>query len=213
MSGADVSGGVTLAVIAGGAGTRMGGSKHRLHVGGRAILVDLLERCAWEGPTMLVVGADGGHVEGQERVGAVVADPVAGQGPLLGMLTALEQATTDRVAAVPIDMPGLRGEHLRWLVERAREEDGSCVLLRRSVGKEWTIEPFPAVYRRSAAGMIRRRLEDGRRSLRALAEEPQTRVVYAPLEWDDRVWSNLNTGADVVRFTNGIARLDRGDAG
>ena len=45
---------VTLAILAGGAGSRMGEPKANLSVRGRPILQYLFERFNWPGPTMLV---------------------------------------------------------------------------------------------------------------------------------------------------------------
>ncbi len=198
---------VMLAIIAGGAGTRMGGPKHRLQIRGRAILVDLLERMAWEGPTMLVVGNQGERVEGAERVDAVVADAVAGEGPLRGVLTAVDLATTEMVVAVPIDMVRLGGEQVRWVAQHGMELGAACLMLRRTEGGLVRIEPFPGFYMRPIAGMMRARLGAGRRSLMGLTEENGVRVVDAPGEWGSDVWMNVNTLRDATAMDAGVVRL------
>ena len=45
---------VTLAVLAGGKGERMGMAKDALEIDGRPILRHLLDRARWPGPTLLV---------------------------------------------------------------------------------------------------------------------------------------------------------------
>ena len=52
---------VTLAILAGGEGSRMGYPKGELRLGGRPILPVLLERFAWEGPTLLVTAPGRQH--------------------------------------------------------------------------------------------------------------------------------------------------------
>ena len=88
---------VTLAVLAGGEGSRMGRPKGELLVRGRPILVHLVEQLAWRGPTLLVTAPGRERPAGGERFDREVVDAVAGEGPLRGLLTALEAATTEIV--------------------------------------------------------------------------------------------------------------------
>jgi molybdopterin-guanine dinucleotide biosynthesis protein A len=190
----------TLAVIAGGAGRRMGGAKDALRINGAPILRSFLERICWKGPTMLVVRAEGASVQGHEMVNRVVADRVSGEGPLRGVLTALDGCETEALIAVPIDMPGLSAAHLAWLLERGVEGQSERLLLRRAVHGCAEIEPFPSFFRATGIEAIRGLLAEGKRALRDLAELPGTSVVEAPMWWGEEAWSNLNTPDDAARF-------------
>src|SRR6195952_3674281 len=97
----------TLAVLAGGESTRMGEPKAALRVGGKPILQYLIERFAWPGPTLLVTAPGRERPPGWERFDREVPDPVAGAGPLRGVMTALEAIKTPFVAVVTVDMPGI----------------------------------------------------------------------------------------------------------
>src|SRR5690349_21350151 len=110
-------GDVTLAILAGGEGARMGMPKGGLHIGAEPILAYLLRQIAWEGPTLLVTAPGRERPRGWELFDREVVDPVAGQGPLRGVLTALEQASSDVVAVATVDMPGVGGEQILWLLE------------------------------------------------------------------------------------------------
>jgi molybdenum cofactor guanylyltransferase len=198
---------VTLAIIAGGRGTRMGGPKHRLRVDGRPMVRDVVERCGWEGPTMLVTGTPGERVEGSECVGRVVPDGVEGEGPLRGVLTAIQHAETEGVVVVPVDMPRIGGEQVRWVARRGMETGAAGMMMRRMQDGAVRIEPFPGFFRRDCAPAMLARLATGRRSLHGMAEEPEVRVVDAPGDWDAGVWVNLNTPRDVEGFGGGVARL------
>ncbi len=193
---------ITLAIIAGGAGTRMGVPKHRLRIRGRAILEDLLDRMEWEGPTMLVVARAGQIVEGMSRIDRVVADEIADEGPLRGILTALERAVTSAIVAIPIDMIRLRGEHARWIARCASESEAPCLMLRSGTGE---IEPFPGHFTSDVAAIVRRRLSEEKRSLVGLAEEDGTRIVDAPRDWPTEVWTNVNTPEEAHRLGVQIA--------
>lgn len=201
----------TLAVIAGGAGRRMGGAKDALRINGAPILRFVLDRLRWRGPTMLVVRDARASVEGQENVNQVVADRVAGEGPLRGVLTALEGCETGALIAVPIDMPGLGAAQLAWLLEQGVESKSERLLLRRTVNGCAEIEPFPSYFRATGIEAIRGLLAGGRRALRDLAELPGTSIVEAPMSWGEETWANLNTPDDAARF--GAQRNDTRTAG
>src|SRR4051794_29668278 len=96
---------ITLAILAGGAGSRMGRAKGELRIAGEPILEYLLDRFDWPGPTMLVTAPGREHPTGWARFTREVTDPVSDQGPLRGILTALENATTEVVIVTPVDMP------------------------------------------------------------------------------------------------------------
>src|SRR5690348_14005110 len=97
----------TLAILAGGAGTRMGGPKSALVVRGKPILGYLLDQLRWPGPTMLVTAPGCEQPLGANRFDREVRDPVAGLGPLRGVLTALQNASTDIVVVSTVDAPNV----------------------------------------------------------------------------------------------------------
>src|SRR5438105_10503881 len=106
----------TLAILAGGDGSRMRKPKGLLDVRGQPILGYLLDRMRWPGPTMLVTAPGRQRPPGWERFGCEVVDPVAGQGPLRGVLTALESTRTETIVVATVDMPEIGLAQLEWLV-------------------------------------------------------------------------------------------------
>ena len=173
----------------------MGTAKSLLSIQGKPILAYLLERLGWSGrgPTLLVTSPGVERPPGCELFDAEVVDAVPGEGPLRGMLTALEHATTETVVAVTVDMPGLALEHLLGLLR------AGTMYSRRADGRE-VIEPFPCVIRQEMRTAIALRLSEGRRSVNALVEEPGVILVPAPAEWPARVWTNLNYPEDLRAF-------------
>ena len=200
---------VTLVLLAGGAGSRMGKKKDLVRVQGKGLVEWMLGRMAWRGPTMLVGPADRSHVEGQERMDTVVHDLKGGEGPLRGLEAAMAGCRTDEMVVMPIDMPGLGARQVEWVVGRGREMRGAmCMMLRRQVREGGDsagvqVEPFPMFCRKGFAGIVARRLNAGQLSIRTFVEEEGVRVVNAPLEWEEWVWANLNMVEDVARFEEG----------
>jgi len=175
---------VTLAILAGGEGSRMGKPKALLQVGGRPILSYVLEQFAWPGPTLLVTSPGRENPPGAEVFQMEIVDPVAGEGPLRGVLTALEVCTTSLLFLSTVDMPGVGIEQARWMVEQL-ESPRQGVMCRRN-GKR---EPFPLLLRNSPffARGIRKRLESGRGAVSRLPS-----ISILDPQWPDQVWVNLN---------------------
>ena len=186
---------VTLAVLAGGEGRRMGRAKGLLEIGGRPILQYLLERWAWDGPTLLVTAPGREHPPGWEQFDREVADPVSDLGPLRGVLTALEHAVTPFVLLATVDMPRIERSQLQWLAAALADRPGALgVMLKR--GEQ--VEPFPSAYCLGAAIVVRAHLRGSRRSVHGLLTDGSFEALAAPAEWESTTWVNLNWPQDMI---------------
>ena len=199
---------ITLAVLAGGEGTRMGRPKGDLDINGRPILRYLLQRIDWPGPTLLVTAP------GRERPPAwydfdrEVIDPTCGLGPLRGVLTALEAAQTEFVVITTVDMPAIRNEQLFWLASVLRDQPNLLgAMIRRSNGDGSHVEPFPSAFRRAAAQVLAMRLCASKYSVHGLVGSPGFVALSAPQDWDETTWLNLNFPSDVTAF---LRTMDHG---
>jgi molybdopterin-guanine dinucleotide biosynthesis protein A len=195
---------VTLAILAGGAGSRMGRAKGELRVGDRPILAHLLERLEWPGPTLLVTAPGRERPPACERFDREVSDPVAGEGPLRGVMTALDAAATDAVVLATVDMPGVTRDVLIHLLAALRPGMLGA-MCERTTGDGPQIEPFPSAFRRAAAEVVRGQLGRRRRSVWSLSSDARFAVVPAPPSWPAAVWTNLNRPEDVAAFARANA--------
>jgi len=203
--GADLSSTTTLAVLAGGLGSRMGVPKATLEFRGKPILRYLVDEWRWPGPTLLVTAPGREHPPACDVFDREVVDTVAGEGPLRGVLTALETVTTSFLVVATVDMPHVRCEHLQWLVEHLISLPTSdlAIMTSRSLpdsGRQ--IEPFPCAMRSGSCMLeiVRHRLARGERSVWRLAQEPGTRIVPAPPHWPADTWVNLNSPEDYLKL-------------
>jgi molybdopterin-guanine dinucleotide biosynthesis protein A len=185
----------TLAILAGGEGSRMGRPKGELEIAGKPILVWLLERFEWPGPTLLVTAPGREHPPGWERFDREVVDAVAGEGPLRGVLTAVEGVETEIVVVATVDMPAVTREQFVWLADLlAATPERLAVMYRRSVER---IEPFPLGVRRKALGPVRALIASGERSVVRGLIQGVADVVACPGDWPDETWINLNWPEDL----------------
>lgn len=119
-------------------------------------------------------------------VGSELPDLYPDQGPLGGLLTALAEAQ-EHLLVVPVDVPLLRAETLRALVE-ARGP-------RPVVARHQRLEPLIGVYPAAAQPLLKEVFQEGERAVhRALARlEPLT------LEFEPEQFLNVNSAQDLER--------------
>jgi molybdopterin-guanine dinucleotide biosynthesis protein A len=173
----------------------MGRPKGELTLDGVPILDRLLDRLAWPGPTLLVTAPGRERPPAWERFDREAVDPVADEGPLRGVLTALARCQTPLLAVTTVDMPNVTRGQFEWLVGQLGEADVGVMCRRERV------EPFPLLLRTSAVELVRARLDQRRRSVHGLAEAGGIVVRPMPDDWAASVWVNLNTPGDVAGFT------------
>jgi molybdenum cofactor guanylyltransferase len=194
---------VTLAILAGGEGSRMGRAKAELRIDGTPILQWLLEKIQWSGPKMLVTAPGRERPAGWEKFDVEVVDPQAGVGPIRGLLTALENAKTRMIVVSTVDMPMVRAEQLSWYVEKlsAKPQAAGCI---GRHGEQ--IEPFPSVWRcESGKTIVQEHVTAGRRSVYSLRDHPDVEVIETP--WD--IFLNLNRPEDLQAFAKlGVGSAD-----
>lgn len=197
---------VTLAVLAGGAGTRMGVPKAWLEVGGRPILEYLLDRFAWPGPTLLVTAPGFEHPPGCTRFSTEAIDDVPGQGPLRGILTALGVLLPSRYMVVTtVDMPHVGRPEFEWLAAflACHPAAHGALPVRRGQQGEPNVEPFPCVVSVNASVDIAMHLGRGNRAVHSLL--PGLFIpAPVPCDWPDDVWTNLNHPDEFRRFVDSL---------
>lgn len=187
---------VTALVLAGGAASRMGGSKAELRVGDRGLLEHSLAVAdAVVDEVLLLPGA---RALPDCAAGRRLVADWPGSGPLAALGAGLEAARHPWCLLLPCDMPGLSADVARRLIERAALAEQDIVAVRSEAG--W--EPFLAVYRSTLVGQVRAELDAGRRSLAGLLERSATLAVESDSLRDVdpalRCLHNVNTPADLA---------------
>ena len=193
-----VSFGVSLAIVAGGGATRLGGvCKPLLRVRGRTVL-DRLLALRTLADEVLLVSADARIPDAGLRR---VEDLLPGRGAPGGVHAALAQARAPWVLAVAGDMPFLDGRAVLPLLE-ARAEDVDAV----AYTVDGRLEPLAALYRSALAPRWAELLARGGASFRVLWEG--LRGVTLPgsvlqeVSGDARAVLSLNRPEDVATWVD-----------
>lgn len=191
--------GVTLAIIAGGSATRLGGvCKPLLRVRGRTVLERLLALRTLADEVLLVSADPRLPDAGLRRV----ADVLPGRGAPGGVQAALAEARFPWVLAVGGDMPFLDGRAVLPLLEgRAETVDAVAYL----VGGR--LEPLAALYRSALAPRWEAQLRTSGASFRALWDGLRgvslAESVLREATGDTRAVLSLNVPSDVATWVDG----------
>ncbi len=187
---------VTLAVIAGGKGERLGGvAKGLLEVEGRAVLARVLELGRLCGDVLLVANDSRPYTRFHVRT---VEDVVRGRGAPGGVHAALVGARTEWVLAVACDMPFVSEAAVRVLLgAREPEVDAVCFTV------EGRVEPLLALYRRTLADAWGEALKTEEPSLRTLLSRCRTKLLaedaLRAVDAELRSVVSVNTPEDLAR--------------
>jgi molybdopterin-guanine dinucleotide biosynthesis protein A len=190
--------GLTLAIVAGGDATRLGGlCKPLLRVRGRTVLDRLLSLRTLADEVLLASGDPRLPDAGMRRI----PDLVPGRGAPGGVQAALAEATTPWVLAVGGDMPFLDGRAVLPLLG-ARGDDVDAVAY--TVGGR--LEPLAALYRSALGPRWARTLAASGASFRSLWEGlrgvtlPESSLREAT--GDARAVLSLNAPADLATWVD-----------
>jgi molybdenum cofactor guanylyltransferase len=189
-------------VQAGGGSTRFGADKALVEIEGKTLLVRTVELVASVCEETRIVAPAGKYTNAPV---SIVADKWPGQGPLGGILTALDFCNEKfRIAngggccalIVSCDMPFLTREWLAYLCDRAVKST-ACVVVPES---ENGLEPLCACWRGDAAAMVQAAFDGGVRkvteAMKRLAMEVLDEAAWKRFDTDGRLFWNMNTMAD-----------------
>lgn len=192
----------TGAVLAGGAGRRLGGvRKAFLRLDGEPLIARTLRLFGELFPDTLVVANEPAPYRG---LGApIVSDPIPGRGAPGGLLAALTGSERAFVFLAACDMPALNGDAIRALARR-RIAGQPCVAVR-----DGRPEPLHAFWPRESIATLEMLLRSGNPSFRDLLDRlPHVKVPIEEIEREAEgsrdSFENVNTPEDLLRF--GLAR-------
>jgi len=185
---------IVTAILAGGAGQRIGGSKPGRRLAGVSLLTHALAAAqGWGTPRVLVL-RDPAQV-GDIHDPVILDDPDI-PGPLGGLASALAWADlndADRVLTIPCDMPFLPDDLLGRLDQALTADAGVAVAA--SGGR---LHPICALWRTTALPVLVQRAGEGQLSLNGLSEAAGRVLVDWSIDPRDP-FLNINTPDDLDR--------------
>lgn len=187
---------VTGIVLAGGKSSRMGSDKGLMIYNGKPLVqysIDMLSHfcenilISSNNPTYKGFGFD------------VIADEVAGAGPMAGIASCLRQSKTNLNLVLSCDMPLLDPIVFTTLLKYT---EGSTFVV--PVDSSGRAEPLCAFYSKSSLGIAERLIHRGAYRMTALFDQAPTRFIKPddyPVSYKEKWFANLNT-RDEFNATN-----------
>ena len=186
-------------ILAGGGSRRFGRDKALVEFDGEPLIAKLCR--ILQNATGAPVHIIGEAVKYSQTGAECIADRWPGEGPLGGIITALEAsgASPNRdswTLIIGCDMPFLTSDWLRHMEERAAASRAEVVVPKSTYG----LEPLCACWRASAAPNLTSAFEGGVRRVTEAMKQLSMEVLDAA-DWKrfdnfDRLFWNMNTPAD-----------------
>ena len=198
MTGGKSEVGIGGYILVGGGSTRFGRDKALVEFDGQPMLARMMKLMRGVTKDVKVVTAPDKYAEFGAQL---VADRWPGQGPLGGIITALEDAAQSAVRPewnliVSCDMPFLTQEWLAFLGERAAKSNAQVVFARSGTGPE----PLCACWQTDSAAKLRSGFERGVRKvmegIALLRAEVLDEADWKRVDSAGRLFWNMNTAAD-----------------
>jgi molybdopterin-guanine dinucleotide biosynthesis protein A len=201
-------------ILAGGKGSRFGGSKHLRQLQGKALALHVVERASTVVEEVLVVLRHDDNPEFYRDIlpGNVklVMDTAQSETPLVGIMTGARASTAEYSAFLSCDLVFLNPEALRYLFHQAEGVDAAI--------PEWPdglLEPLHAVYRtRGAADAAEAALEAHEyrtiavaRRLKNVKRVPVDEI--KPFDPDLLTFFNANAEEDLMKAERILAQKTR----
>jgi len=190
--------GIAGYILVGGGSTRFGRDKALVEFDGQPMLARMMKLMSGVMKDLKLVAVPEKYVEFGAQL---VADRWPGQGPLGGIITALEDAAASAARPewnliVSCDMPFLTQEWLAFLGERAAKSKAQVVFPHSGTGPE----PLCACWQTDAAAKLRSGFERGVRKvtegIAQLRAEVLDEADWKRFDSAGRLFWNMNTAAD-----------------
>lgn len=172
---------VSAIVLSGGKSSRMGEDKCDLEYHGETLLNLQIEKFKRIGIEDIVASG----YKGNNCKARVVEDEIM-EGPLSGILKGLQVIKNDRAFVISVDVPLVKEDSIRQLINYSFDKDLQIVLVRHG-GKQ---EPLIGVYKKELTDKIENVISGENHSVMRLVDECS--YEFLDIEDDDEYFLNIN---------------------
>jgi molybdopterin-guanine dinucleotide biosynthesis protein A len=179
-------------IMAGGKSTRMGQDKSLLQVSGRTLLEHIHLQLDGNFNDVLVSVGEKDKPRPSKGDYRIVVDEKPGEGPLMGILSSLEQSEREINFVLACDIPDIPLFFVRRMVSMA--DDSDCVI---PINENGRLETLFGVYKKSMINPIKEALARGERRIRDVFDK--VKVNYIKLDKSVNL-KNLNTMSEYQAY-------------
>ena len=195
---------VSIVILAGGHGERIGQDKATLVLDGLSLLQRAINSASSLGDDVICVARADQNISADGAT--FVHDPPGNKGILPAILAGLEHTSNDWIFLSACDMPFIQLPLVRYML--GLRQDYSIIVPRLSVG----LEPFHTLYHRRVIPALRAAIADNERRVVSFYADQRVREVNENeiRLYDPQLISffNINTHQDLTRARNLVAQLE-----
>ncbi len=175
-------------VLSGGTSRRMGEDKSVMHVHGQPLVSTVAGQLAPHFDQLIVSGSEEKYAFTGYKV---VEDLKAGQGPLMGLMSALKASDHELNFVTACDIPNIHLPFVRRMLREIGDHDAVVPVL-----PDGHKQPLFAVYRKDVHQKIEACLTNGKRAVHALLDILDVHCIDIEGDW----YHNLNTREDLETY-------------
>lgn len=187
---------ITTVILAGGAARRMGGTdKGLIELNGRAMIAHVISRLR-EQCQQIMINCNRSQSDYARFGYPLIEDTIqGGLGPLAGLLSALEESSSDYVLSVPCDTPLLPLDLVERMVRTIQDEGAEAC----TVSDGERLHPVVLLVKRSVLSGLRAYLAGGGRKV----HDWYYSVAHCSTDFSDQpdAFININTPQQLERLT------------
>ena len=176
---------ISAIVLSGGRSSRMGTDKCELEYEGQSLINHQIGKMKKIGIEDIVASG----YRGKMCDAKIVADDIM-KGPLSGLLKGLMAIKNDRAFVISVDVPLVRLESIKRIIDYSFEKDFDITMLRHRDRRE----PLIAVYKKNLIDIIRVLLNGDNYSMMKLAD--MVSYGFVDLDDEDSFYLNVNNKDD-----------------
>ena len=193
------------AILAGGRSRRMGRDKALLPFSGRPLILHAAETLGEVVPEVAVIASRGSSYAFLPV--PVIEDRFPDRGPLGGLHAALVHAAGRPVFCLACDLPLVRPELIRYIIDFAGPDATSRAAFVKVPAMAGRVQPLCGWYAAGCLGPVEKRLRDGRLKVLDFLEEMPTVQVRLTADlpfFREDLLANLNREEDYEKVTRGM---------
>ena len=194
-------------LLCGGKSSRMGHDKGSMSLNGKPMITHLIETLTTVGE-IIVVLRDKDQVEDYNKIFHqlqfdktnihIVTDILKDNGPLAGILTGLDNITSDKAMVVPCDSPFISEYFVNKMFLYSNESDFDAFVPKWPDGK---LEPLHSIYKKNSRSYIIKLLKEDKRDVKSLIKKLNVKYIdVASLDDTGRSFFNINRLDDIPEF-------------
>lgn len=198
-------------VLCGGKSTRMGQDKGSMGVGGKPMIIHVIETISRVADEIILVFRNDDQVDDYKNVLnnlqlteksklLICTDLIKDQGPMAGILTGLKYVTSSKAMVIPCDSPFISEQFVKRMFAYSDDSNYDAYVPKWSDNK---LEPLHSIYKKNLYFIVQKLIKENIRDVKSFIMKLNVKFIDAEsLDKTGRSFLNINQMKDISRLDN-----------